>query len=849
MSITQPMGNPQGLPDQGSQIDQDELNGMSMLAENEDGSVDVHLGEEDLMDDEEQDNSFEANLVDQIDKEVLAKLGEDVVSAVAADEASRQEWMSTITKGMDILGIGIEETSEPFDGACAAAHPLILEAAVKFQAKAGSELLPAGGPVKTQVLGVATQAKEEQATRVREHMNWQVTTQMTEYYPDKERMLFYLPLIGSAFTKTYWCDIDGRPVSEFIPVDQFVVSYSSSDLERSRRYTHVIYKTEDDLRKDIAAGLYEDVLEDMGEPGQLELTAFQQKQGELIGLTPTDNDYDGVYTLLEQHVDLYLEDVDNDNEYEIAKPYIVTVDKGTNTVLGIRRNWKEDDPKFKKKVIFTHYPFVPGLGFYGLGYIHLLGNMQMTLTSALRALVDAGQFATLPGGFKTKNIRMPKDQGPIRPGEWRDIETAGQKLAEAFVPLPYKEPSKTLFDLLGFIESRGLKFADSTDQVVADSTNYGPVGTTMALLDASTKFFSAVHRRLHYSQKRELQTLAEINSEYMETEATYNIPGAEQKIFRADYDNSMIQILPVSDPNISSNAHRITIETTKVQALQQLGPAAQSMVNMKEMLRRMFLALGEKEIDKMIPPDETAQPQDPISDILSVVQGKPIKAFPGQNHQAHMQVKASWLEDPANGQTPIMANVAPILQANIREHMIMNYQEQIAGAMQSVNPNVQDPSMPGATESPAMQVTGAATDPKTTEMVIAEAAKMVTENNKAAQALAQQGSPDQQIAQAEMLKAQTGAAELEHKRKKDFADAALEAEKVNLEAIKEANRHAEAKGELMAGINADTIKHGKDLTIAAVKNLADAEKHNATLESNEKIAKHKAAAKPSKPAK
>jgi hypothetical protein len=782
-----------------------EMDDPTIIAENPDGTVDVSLSQQEIDELEAEDmnekGEFYDNLVDELSEEALTKLGEDVVSATDSDEMSRTEWMQTITKGMGILGIGIEELSEPFEGACSAAHPLILEAAVKFQAKAGAELLPANGPVKTQVLGKITREKEEQATRVREHMNWQVTTQMTEYYPDKERMLFYLPLIGSAFTKTYWDSADGRPVSEFIPVDQFVVSFSCTDLERARRYTHIIYKTKDDLKRDIASGLYADRLEEIGEPGQLELTDFQKKQGELIGLVPGENNYDSMYTLLEQHVNLYLPDVDNDDN-EIAKPYIVTVDKGSNIVIGIRRNWKEEDEKYQKKVIFTHYPFVPGLGFYGLGYIHLLGNLQMTLTTALRALVDAGQFATLPAGFKTKNIRMPKDQGALKPGEWRDIETAGQKLAEAFVPLPYKEPSTTLFNLLGFIESRGLKFADSTEQVIADSTNYGPVGTTMALLDASTKFFSSAHRRLHYSQKRELQILAEINSEYIETEFTYNIPGEEQKIFRDDYANSLIQIIPVSDPNISSNAHRITLETTKVQAIQQLGPAAVSAVNMKEMLKRMFLALGEKEIDKIITPDEEAKPQDPISDILSVVQGKPIKAFPGQNHDAHMQVKASWLEDPANGGTPIMANVAPVLQANIREHMIMKYQEQIAGAMQNVQP------------------TGAATDGQTAEMIIAEAAQMVAENNKAAQMVMQQGTPDAKIAQAELIKAQTGVLELDHKRKKDFANAAIAVDELNFEKVKEANRNQAAKDQLLAGLTKERMKLGKDMAISAVNNLS-----------------------------
>jgi uncharacterized protein YeeX (DUF496 family) len=770
---------------------------VDLTEELDDGSVMVELNDEDV-EAELSGPDFYDNLVNQIkDEDRLEEIASDVIEAVHSDEESRADWMNTISKGLDILGLGIQEVDEPFEGACSASHPLIIESAVKFQAKAGTELLPADGPVKTQILGTVTREMEERAMRVRQHMNWQTTTLMTEYYPDKEKMLFYLPLIGSSFTKTYWSAADGRPVSEFVTVDQFVVSYSATDLERCNRYTHVIYKTKDELRNDVANKLYVvDDFKTFGLPSELQLTEFQEKQARITGQTPTPNDFDAVYTLYEQHVNMYIPELDED-EYEIAKPYIITVCEDNETVIGIRRNWKEGDEKFKKKTIFTHYPFVPGMGFYGLGFIHLLGNLQMTLTSALRALIDAGQFANLPAGFKTKNVRMPKDMGPHKPGEFRDIEAAGQKLSEAFMVLPYKEPSGTLFQLLQFIEARSSKFADSTEQVVADSTNYGPVGTTMALLDASTKFFSAAHRRLHYSQKKELQILAQLNSEYLDEEIEYHIPGNTLNIKRDDYD-ARIDVIPVSDPNISSNAHRITLETTKTQMVQQLGPQAMAAVDMTEFLRRQFLALGEKDIDKIIPPKQEAQPQDPVSDIMSVINGQPIKAFPGQNHDAHMAVKAAWIEDPANGATPLMQPFAPVLQANIREHMVMKYQEQISGAM---------------------QVTGAATDDQTAEMVISEAARMVAENNKAAAAILNQGSPEAQIAKAELMRAETDIHELAHKKNKDFATAAMQAEKIKLDAIKEANRHQESRENLLAGITKERMKTGKDLAMSAVKGL------------------------------
>jgi hypothetical protein len=782
---------------------EEDLQNVALMLENEDGSVDISTTEEELMDEMEdatEESPFYENLVSKLDDEELEKIGSTVIGALDADEESRSAWMETLTKGFDILGIGIEELNEPFEGACSASHPLIIESAIKFQAKAGSELLPPDGPVKTQVLGNVTRELEEQATRVRDFMNFQTTTMMTEYYPDKEKMLFYLPLIGSAFTKTYYSESEGRPLSEFIPVDQFVVSYNASDLERAKRYSHIIYRTRDDLKRDVAEGLYDKkAFKELDpEPGMVQLSEFQQKQGKIVGHSPNDGEYDSCYTLIEQHVSMYLPSLDKDDMDGVAKPYIITVDKDSETVLGIRRNWDEGDTKYKKKINFTHYPFVPGLGFYGLGYIHLLGNLQMTLTSALRALVDSAQFANLQGGFKTKALRIAKDQGggALAPGEWRDVESAGQKLSEAFFPVPYKEPSPTLLNLLQAIEAKGLKFADSTEQVVADSTNYGPVGTTMALLDASTKFFSAAHRRLHFSQKKELNILAKINQETLDEQIEYHIPGSTLVISPNDF-GPRIDILPVSDPNISSNAHRITLETTKTQMVQQLN--AMNHVNMKELLRRQFLALGEKDIDKIIPPDEEVQPNDPVSDIIRAVSGKPIKAFAGQNHDAHMQVKQSWLMDPMNGGSPMMQPFAPAIQANLREHAVMKYQEQISGGIQNT--------------------TGAATDQNTMEMVIAEAAQQLATANQQAQLEQIKGTPEFMIAEAEALKARTDAAELDHKKKKDFASAVIDTQKLNLEAIKEANRHNEAKETLMAGLTKDKMKLGKDLTLSALKGL------------------------------
>lgn len=756
-----------------------------------------------LVDDIEDDNpvEFYDNLVDDISEEGLDSISDSVIGAYEADEESRKTWMQSITDGLELLGTELDDTNVPFEGACGAHHPLIIENAVKFQSKASAELLPADGPVKTQVLGVVANEREQSAQRVGQHMNWQLTTQMEEYYPDKEKMLFYLPIIGSGFGKMYWNSALASPCSEFVPVDQFVVPFNATDLKRASRYTQIIYKTSDDLKKDVSHGFYTDVLDDIGEPSKVELTDFQQRQGEITGVLPSSSEHDSGYTLLEQHVSLYIPDIDEDED-ELAKPYIITVDKMSSKVLGVRRNWREEDPTFEKKMWFVHYPFVPGMGFYGLGFIHLLGNIQKTLTSALRALVDAGQFANLPAGLKTKGVRSTADDGPLQPGEWRDVESAGQKLSEAFFALPYKEPSSTLFNLMQWLDGRGQKFADSTEQVIADSSNYGPVGTTMALLDASTKFFSAIHKRIHFAQKRELKILAEINREYLDEQIEYDVPEATLYVTREDYSNK-VAILPVSDPNISSSAQRLTMETTKMQMV-QANPDIK--VNKEELFKRALLAMGEKEIDKILPPEEEAKPQDPVADIFSAIKGMSIKAFEGQNHDAHMQVKSAWLEDPMNGGTPVMQKVAPILQSNIQEHLIMRYQEQINAASRNV------------------QITGAATDPQTKEQVTAQAAKVIAENNKAAQAKLREGSPEDKLAEAELLRANTDVKKLDHTRKRDIASLLMDGQRLRLDREKEANDHEESREKLATDLSKVQFKAGSEMIKEAVKDLRESDR-------------------------
>ena len=438
---------------------------------------------------EAQEEEFYSNLVDELSQEAQDKLARDVVESFDADKASRKEWEEVLEVGFKNLGLKPEGVTYPFKGACGAFHPLILEAAVKYQSKASLEILPASGPVKCQVLGQVSVEKQQRANRVENHMNWQTTTQMTEYYPDSERLFLYAALCGSGFKKVYHNPTLKRSSSEFVSPDQLVVPNSVPDLERAHRYTHILYKSEAGYNRDVAEGFYSD--KDLGEPSKRELTFLQVKQNEILGMTDSSNPFDFAYTFLEQHVMAYIPELDKDKG-KIAKPYVVTVDKTSMQVVGVRRNWEFGDKTFGKREYFVHYPFIPGFGFYGFGLIHLLGNYQMTLTAITRSLVDAGQLANVRGGFKLKGIRTEKQMDEAwSMGEWRDMETGGTALKDALFPFEYKEPSPVLLNMLQYLEGRGQQFADSTEQVVSDATNYGPVGTTMALLDASTKFFNS----------------------------------------------------------------------------------------------------------------------------------------------------------------------------------------------------------------------------------------------------------------------------------------------------------------------------------------------------------------------
>ena len=782
--------------------------------------------EENEYDGDEEQASVEHydNLVQHLDEKLVKRIGLQCRDWMEKDLESRADWDDTIQKGIKALGIHIlndEDGDAPFEGACMATHPLILEAAVKYQSKASAELLPATGPVRTQILGAETEEKLKKANRVKSFMNYELTKKMTEYYPDMEKLLLYQPLYGSAFKKNYWDHGLGRAVSCFISSDNFIINNNSKTLEKSRRYSEVLPPISGaELKRKIDDGEYIQPLEwrrnvelssnsnssetfdisgdyAVGGNGTIFQTGPSMQADKVVGQVQVQGMFNKVFTLVEQHC--YLSLPEPIGTSESTEPYVVTFLEDTGEVLAIRRNWKEGDVNKKKRVWYSHYPYVPGFGFYGLGLFHLLGNFQLTLTSVIRSLVDAGQFANLQGGFKLKGLKIIGDNAAIAPGEWKEVESALQDISKALLPVPYKEPSQTLFALLQWLDGRAGNFADSTEQILADSTNYGPVGTTTALLEASMKLFSAIHKRTHQAQEQDLRLLAEIFYENMPEEYPYDVPGETRTVFKKDFDPSDVTVIPVSNPNVTSNAHRLSLAQTQLQAAMQ----APQIHNLKQVYRRFYLALGEEDVDAIIPPDIEAQPLSPMEDIMAMAQGKPIKAFPGQDHKSHVEFKATWLQDPLiGGASPTMKQLAPQVMANIREHQVLQMQEQVMGAVQEAGGNLA---------------------PEVLAQIQADAIKQVKQANEALAQMLGGNDPLQIVAQAEMLKAQTEAERVKHVKVKDLADLSLKAQELDIDRFL-----ATIKGKEM-GVNAqlNQFKNGLEAVRLGIDNLMkEAEANN-----------------------
>jgi len=609
------------------------------------------------------------NLAEILEDDILDPLGSKLVENYRDYKSSRKDWESTYTKGLDLLGFKYTERTEPFRGASSATHPVLAEAVTQFQAQAYKELLPAGGPVRTQILGASNRQKEDQATRVKDFMNYQIMDRMSEYEPEFDQMLFYLPLSGSTFKKVYYDDLLGRAVSKFVPADDLVVPYSATSLDDAESVIHIIKMSENDLRKQQVSGFYKDV--DLAAP-PMNTDQVTKKEQELEGVEQTKQD--DIYTLLECHVNLDLDGFEDVNPEDgeptgIKLPYVVTVEESTGTVLSIKRNYKIDDPLRNKINYFVHFKFLPGLGFYGFGLIHMIGGLSRTATSALRQLLDAGTLSNLPAGFKTRGIRVRDDAQPIQPGEFRDVDAPGGNLRDSFLPLPFKEPSATLLQLLGIVVQAGQRFASIADMQVGDGNQGAAVGTTVALLERGSRVMSAIHKRIYSALKIEFKLLAEVFKTYLPPEYPYDVVGGNKTVKVQDFDDR-VDILPVADPNIFSQTQRISIAQTEL----QLAMSNPKMHNMYQAYRGMYEALGVKNIDLVLPPPQQPQPMDPSMEHIQALAGKPFQAFPGQDHKAHIDAHLNYMSLNMVRNNPI---VMASIQKNILEHISLMAQEQV----------------------------------------------------------------------------------------------------------------------------------------------------------------------------
>jgi hypothetical protein len=634
-----------------------------------DGSMEITLipdgNEADLM-------GFDANLAEALDDSELQELAQDLVGLIDADVDSRKDWADTFVKGLDVLGFKYEERTNPWEGACGVYSTVLAEAAIRFQAETMSETFPAAGPVRVKVLGEETPEKAEAAERVKADMNYELTERMVEYRPEHERMLYSLGLAGSAFKKVYYDPSLGRQVAIYIPAEDVIVPYGASHIETAERVTHVMRKTKNELKKLQAMGFYKEV--DLGDPQPFH-TDIEKRKAEEGGYSITDDDR---YAIYEVHADLIIDGIDEDED-EIAKPYVVTIERGTNNVLAIRRNWSEEDPLMLKRQHFVHYVYVPGFGFYGLGLIHIIGGYARAGTSLIRQLVDAGTLSNLPGGLKSRGLRIKGDDTPIEPGEWKDVDVPSGSIRDNIMPLPYKEPSQTLLALLNQITTEGRRLGAISDMNISDMSANAPVGTTLALLERTLKPMAAVQARVHYAMKQEFKMLKTIMSEYAPTEYDYIPMRGEVSARVADY--MMVDVIPVSDPNSSTMAQRVV----QYQAVLQMSQQAPQIYDLPQLHRQMIEVLGVKNADKLVPTQDDLKPTDPVSENMDALVGKPMKAFIYQDHEAHMATHQSFMQDPMVaqmiGQNPQGQAIMAALQAHLAQHLGFQYRKQIEEKM------------------------------------------------------------------------------------------------------------------------------------------------------------------------
>ena len=634
----------------------------------EDGGAEVAFDPSQAMM-EGSENHF-ANLAEYLEDDVLGPLGSELKGMFLDYKSSRKDWEDSYTKGLDLLGFKYEDRGEPFQGASGATHPVLAEAVTQFQSLAYKELLPASGPVRTQIIGAPNTAKEQQSERVKEFMNYQLMSEMKEYEQEFDQMLFYLPLSGSTFKKVYYDELLGRAVSKFVPADDLLVPYSATSLEDADSIIHKINISENDLRKQQVSGFYRDI--ELGDASDMD-DSIADKERELEGVRKSEKSPD-MYTLLECHVDLDLEGFEESNPETgeatgIKLPYIVTIEEGSREVLSIRRNYEANDPKKKRINYFTHFKFLPGLGFYGFGLIHMIGGLSRTATAALRQLLDAGTLSNLPSGFKTRGIRVRDEAQSIQPGEFRDVDAPGGNLREAFMPLPFKEPSGTLLQLMGVVVSAGQRFASIADMQVGDGNQGAAVGTTVALLERGSRVMSAIHKRLYNSLKNEFKLLVRIFSLYLPPEYPYDVVGGQRMVKKTDFDDR-VDVLPIADPNIFSQTQRISLAQTQLQ-LAQTNPKIH---NLYQAYRSMYEAIGIKNVDLILPPPAPPQPMDPSMEHIQALAGKKFQAFPKQDHKAHIDAHLNFMGTSMVRNNP---TIASLVQKNILEHISLMAQEQI----------------------------------------------------------------------------------------------------------------------------------------------------------------------------
>jgi len=757
-------------------------------------SVAIRSGDVELLI-EKMDPDFGANLVELMDPQELSHLAGELIGEFEMDLSSRKDWIQTYVDGLELLGMKIEDRTEPWPGACGVYHPLLAETLVKFQSETIMETFPAQGPVKTQIIGKETTEKKDAAIRVKDDMNYRLTDEMTEYRPEHERMLWGLGLAGNAFKKVYYDPNLERPVATFVPAEDMVVPYGASSLMTAERVTHVMRKTKNEIVRLQAAGFYVDA--ELGEPVAT-FDEVEKKIAEKMGFQATSDDR---FKLLEMHVNLDLpgfEDMEDGEETGIALPYVVTIEKNTQTVLAIRRNWNPDDPLKLKRNHFVHYGYVPGFGFYHFGLIHLIGAFAKSGTSLIRQLVDAGTLSNLPGGFKTRGLRVKGDDTPISPAEWRDVDVASGTIKDNILPLPYKEPSQVLAGLLDKIIDEGRRFASAADLKVADMSSQSPVGTTLAILERTLKIMSAIQARIHYSMKQEFKLLKTIIRDYTPEEYDYEPVEGTRRAKKGDYDH--VDVIPVSDPNAATMSQKVV----QYQAALQLAQSAPQLYDLAQLHRQMLDVLGIKNASKLVKLEDDERPTDPITENMNMLRMKPLKAFSFQDQDAHIAAHQAFLQDPKTaqmiGQNPLANQMMAAMQAHIAEHYAFAYrnmiEQQVGGPLLQTG---EDEPLPPDMENAVARM-------------VAQAAQQLTQKHmaEAQQQQAQQQAQDP-IIQMQQQELQLKAQELQRKAQKDQVDAQLRLQQQQIEQERIASQERQAVAAMQSREEIEGLKIGIDI--------------------------------------